>query len=117
MSIRSDEKNIIAARNREIAALKAEVERLSRAFAASNETNENLQDDLDFYRDLLCVCKTCQSSPCTGGCIVKRQAKIDVLEELLNYECPCPVEGRCRCNQPSLEWIAKTKLKQLKADQ
>ena len=66
----------------EIAALKTEVARLSRAFAASNETNANLQEDLEFYRDLLCVCKTCQSSPCTGGCIVIRKAKIEVLKEV-----------------------------------
>lgn len=109
MSIRSDEKNIIAARNREIAALKAEVERLSRAFAASNETNANLQEDLEFYRDLLCVCKTCQSSPCTGGCIVKRQAKIEVLEEVLE-KVLWDADGR------EIREDIDSKIKQLKAN-
>jgi hypothetical protein len=76
--------DMLAAKDAEIATLRVEVARLSRAFAASNETNENLQEDLEFYRDLLCVCKTCQSSPCTGGCIVKRQAKIEVLNKILD---------------------------------
>ena len=125
VEIGGDADRMLAAKDAEIATLRVEVARLSRAFAASNETNENLQEDLEFYRDLLCVCKTCQSSPCTGGCIVKRQAKIEVLDKILDdamtsWEPDPTIPDRISqdLERPALiEVCLLATLKQLKADQ